>query len=147
MGESPSPTPSPTGGSTGGSNTKTVSGSFKINGMSYANLNANTTLKTNVVNACKNTLANKANTAASNVAVTLSQGSVAVNYVITVSESAASAVATNLNTATQTGSNSMMNALITAINNIEGINSVVDSALEIADVSQPVMSSYGDDPD
>merc|ERR1712113_327854 len=79
------------------------------------------------------------------VVVTLSQGSVAVNYVITVSESAASAVASNLNTATQVGSNSMMNALLTAINAISGINSVVDSALEIADVSQPVMSDPGSD--
>merc|ERR1712176_1525954 len=112
-----------------------------MGGMNYANLNANTALKTNVVNACKNTLANKASTTASNVAVTLSQGSVAVNYVITVSESAASAVATNLNTATNPGSNSMMNALLTALNAISGINSVTDSDLGISDVSQPVMSS------
>merc|ERR1712187_537007 len=126
---------------TSGSTTKTVSGSFKITGMNYANLNANATLKGLVETQCQTTIAAKAGTAASNVVVTLSQGSVVVNYVITIAESSASGVASALQAAIQTSSNSMMDALLTALNAIDGISSAVDGTLAIADISTPVMSS------
>merc|ERR1712050_532912 len=94
-----------------------------------------------VISTCRSQIATKASTSVSNVNVTLSPGSVAVNYVITVSESAADAVATNLQNSITASSNSMMTALLSALNQISGIGSVTDGTLAIADVSTPAVST------
>merc|ERR1712050_205711 len=61
------------------------------------------------------------------VSVTLSSGSVVVDYAITVASSAASSCTTGLTTAIN--DNSLTGDLITALENIPNINSVVDATL------------------
>merc|ERR1712039_1014484 len=110
-----------------------VSGSFKITGMNYDNLDANSTLKQSVIDTCKTAMAANASTDASNVEVSLSKGSVSVNYVITVAANQASTVASNLETSMSASSTSMMTDLLNALNGISGISNVVDGTLAIAD--------------
>merc|ERR1712187_130574 len=108
-------------------------------------MGANSTLKQSVIDTCKTAMAANASTAASNVEVSLSKGSVSVNYVITVPESQASTVASNLETSMSAPSNSMMTDLLKALNDISGISDVVDGTLALADVSTPTVSTDNTD--
>merc|ERR1712039_887509 len=103
------------------------------------------TLKQSVINTCKTAMAANASTDASNVEVSLSKGSVSVNYVITVAADQASTVASNLGTSMSASSTSMMTDLLNALNGIAGIGNVVDGTLAIADVSTPTVSTDNTD--
>merc|ERR1711972_10212 len=113
--------------------------------MSYDNLDANSTLKQSVIDTCKMGMAANASTDASNVEVSLSKGSVSVNYVITVAANQASTVASNLETSMSASSTSMMTDLLNALNGISGTRNVVDGTLAIADVSTPTVSTDNTD--
>merc|ERR1712187_365139 len=90
-------------------------------------------------------MAANASIAASNVEVSLSKGSVSVNYEITVLESQASTVASNLETSMSASSSLMMTDLLNALKGISGIDDVVDGTLAIADVSTPTVSTDNTD--
>merc|ERR1712190_137592 len=104
-----------------------VSGSIAISGLNFADLSANTTLMAAVETQCKLTIASAAGVATTAVVVTLSSGSVVVDYAITVASNAASSCTTGLTTAIN--DNSLTGDLITALEAIPNIDSVVDATL------------------
>merc|ERR1711948_57513 len=90
-------------------------------------LSADTTLMAAVETQCKLTIATAAGVATTAVVVFLSSGSVVVDYTIAVASSAASSCTTGLTTAIN--DNSLTGDLITALQDIPNINSVVDATL------------------
>merc|ERR1712066_639013 len=104
-----------------------VSGSIAISGLNFADLSVDTTLMAAVETQCKLAIASAAGVATTAVGVTLSSGSVVVDYTIAVASSAASSCTTGLTTAIN--DNSLTGDLITALENIPNINSVVDATL------------------
>merc|ERR1712151_731713 len=85
------------------------------------------TLMAAVETQCKLAIASAAGVATTAVGVTLSSGSVVVDYTIAVASNAASSCTTGLTTAIN--DNSLTGDLITALQDIPNINSVVDATL------------------
>jgi hypothetical protein len=111
-----------------------VVGSAKVININYEQLMNNATLKTEFESVCKDEIASSASSPgstvnSSHVALTLSQGSVVVDYVIaglqTSTESAS--VQTALNTAIDDGS--LFNNLANEINAIPGIDAVTEGTI------------------
>merc|ERR1711972_1293536 len=86
-----------------------------------------TALRASVETQCKAAIASAAGVATTAVGVTLSSGSVVVDYTIAVASNAASSINTGLTDAIS--DNSLTEGLITALQNIPNINSVVDATL------------------
>merc|ERR1719401_2947021 len=114
----------------------TVSGIITITGLNFAGLSADTTLMAAVETQCKLALASAAGVATTAVGVTLSSGSVVVDYTIAVASSAASSCTTGLTTAIN--DNSLTGNLITALQDIPNINNAVDATLS-ATASTPTI--------
>merc|ERR1712151_160744 len=96
------------------------------------------TLMAAVETQCKLALASAAGVATTAVGVTLSSGSVVVDYTIAVASSAASSCTTGLTTAIN--DNSLTGDLITALQDIPNINNAVDAALS-ATASTPTIDA------
>jgi len=114
----------------------TVTGIITITGLNFAGLSADTTLMAAVETQCKLALASAAGVATTAVGVTLSSGSVVVDYTIAVASSAASSCTTGLTTAIN--DNSLTGDLITALQDIPNINNAVDATLS-ATASTPTI--------
>merc|ERR1712039_133759 len=114
----------------------TVLGSIEIRGLNFAALSANTALRASVETQCKAAIASAAGVATTAVGVTLSSGSVVVDYTIAVASSAASSCTTGLTTAIN--DNSLTGNLITALQDIPNINNAVDATLS-ATASTPTI--------
>jgi len=105
----------------------TVLGSITIGGLSFASLSADTTLKAAVETQCKVDIASAAGVNTTDVSVTLSSGSVVVDYTIAVAPNAVSS--TNAGLTDAINDNSLTEGLVTELLNIPNITSVVDATL------------------
>merc|ERR1712066_918571 len=105
----------------------TVLGSITIGGLSFADLSADTTLKAAVETQCKVDIASAAGVNTRDVSVTLSSGSVVVDYTIAVAPNAVSS--TNAGLTDAINDNSLTEGLVTDLLNIPNINSVADATL------------------
>merc|ERR1711870_202468 len=92
-------TTSDAGGAGERGETRSTFGSFLVSNVDYAALNNDTSLKTEFENQCKNTITGAAGTLASNVQVTLSSGSVNVDYTIVQPTSSSASARTALTSA------------------------------------------------
>merc|ERR1711972_1140545 len=95
-----------------------------------------TALRASVETQCKVAIASAAGVATTAVGVTLSSGSVVVDYTIAVASSAASSCTTGLTTAIN--DNSLTGDLITALQDIPNISNAVDATLS-ATASTPTI--------
>merc|ERR1712039_357479 len=98
-GASDATTTSDAGGAGQPGATRSIMGSFLVNNVDYAALNNDTSLKSQFENECKNTIAGAAGTLASNVQVTLSSGSVNVDYTIVLPTSSSASARASLTSA------------------------------------------------
>merc|ERR1712190_331871 len=105
----------------------TVLGRITISGMSNADLSADTTLKAAVETQCKVDIASAAGVNTRDVSVTLSSGSVVVDYTIAVAPDAVSS--TNAGLTDAINDNSLTEGLVTDLLNIPNISSVADATL------------------
>jgi len=131
-----------TGASGGGGDTSslvTISGSMTIQGVDYSLLNANSAMKTTFMNTCATQIAATATgISASDVTVTLSAGSVAVDYTITVPSGVdASGVQSSVATA---ATSTLATQMATAISAISGINSFTDGSISVTGISTPTLT-------
>merc|ERR1712151_1370065 len=121
---------------TGNAVTKTISGSLQVAGVNYADLDANATIKADFVPACQTTVATAAQTDPANVAITLSQGSVKVDYEITVLEAEATRK-TNLLTTAVGSSGTLLADLVSALEDVPGISSVTSGTMTVTSITAP----------
>merc|ERR1712187_592304 len=91
----------------------TVLGSITIGGLSFADLSADTTLKAAVETQCKVDIASAAGVTTTDVSVTLSSGSVVVDYTIAVAPNAVSS--TNAGLTDAINDNSLTEGLVTEL--------------------------------
>jgi len=109
--------------------TRSILGSFLVSNVDYAALNTNTSLKTEFENQCKNTIAGAAGTLASNVQVTLSSGSVNVDYTIVLPTSSSASARASLTSAI---SGNLTTDLVDALSAIPGINAVTSGSMSVS---------------
>merc|ERR1712039_1165855 len=122
-------TTSDAGGSGQPGATRSIVGSFLVSNVDYAALNNDTSLRTQFENQCKNTIAGAAGTLASNVQVTLSSGSVNVDYTIVLpTRSSASARAA----LTSAISGNLTTDLVEALRAIPGIDAVTSGSMSVS---------------
>merc|ERR1712113_1335041 len=112
--------------------TRSILGSFLVSNVDYAALNNDTSLKTEFENQCKNTIAGAAGTLASNVQVTLSSGSVNVDYTITLPTSSSAPARAALTSAI---SGNLTTDLVEALSAIPGIDDVTSGSMSISRVA------------
>merc|ERR1712039_272501 len=98
--------------------------------MGYAALNNDTALKSQFENQCKNTIAGAAGTLASNVQVTLSSGSVNVDYTIVQPTSSSASTRAALTSSVISGS--LTTDLVEALRAIPGIDAVTSGSMSVS---------------
>merc|ERR1712217_631442 len=139
-GASDATTTSDAGGSGQPGATRSIMGSFLVSNVDYAALNNDTSLKTQFENQCKNTIAGAAGTLASNVQVTLSSGSVKVDYTIVLPTSSSASARTALTSAIN---GSLTTDLVEALREIPGIEAVTSGSMSVSRlVSEDVEESF-----
>merc|ERR1712217_933726 len=139
-GASDATTTSDVGGSGEPGTTRSTFGSFLVSNVDYAALNNDTSLKTEFENQCKNTIAGAAGTLASNVQVTLSSGSVNVDYTIVLPTSSSASARASLTSAI---SGNLTTDLVEALREIPGIEAVTSGSMSVSRlVSEDVEESF-----
>merc|ERR1712217_433948 len=128
-GASDATTTSDVGGSGQPGATRSIMGSFLVSNVDYAALNNDTSLKTQFENQCKNTIAGAAETLASNVQVTLSSGSVNVDYTIVQPTSSSASARTALTSAI---SGNLTTDLVENLRAIPGIEAVTSGSMSVS---------------
>merc|ERR1712187_532386 len=128
-GASDATTTSDTGGTGQPGATRSIIGSFLVSNVDYAALNNDTSLKTQFEDQCKNTIAGAAGTTASNVQVTLSSGSVNVDYTIVLPTSSSASARTALTSAI---SGNLTTDLVEALSAIPGIEAVTSGSMSVS---------------
>merc|ERR1712217_293252 len=128
-GASDATTTSDAGGSGQPGATRSIVGSFLVSNVDYAALNNDTSLKTQFENQCKNTIAGAAGTLASNVQVTLSSGSVNVDYTIVQPTSSSAFARTALTSAI---SGNLTTDLVENLRAIPGIEAVTSGSMSVS---------------
>merc|ERR1712187_661351 len=108
---------------------RSILGSFLVSHVAYAALNNDTSLKTQFENQCKTTIARAAETVASNVRVTLSSGSVNVDYTITLPTSSSASARAALTSAI---SGNLTTDLVGALSAIPGIDAVTSGSMSVS---------------
>jgi hypothetical protein len=109
-----------------------------IASVDYDSLINDATLLASFESSCQSTIASSAGVGASNVAVTLSAGSVAVDYTITVPASSASSALTTLTSSINAGD--LASDMATALTAIPGIDAVTDGTISVTDMSIPTVA-------
>jgi hypothetical protein len=109
-----------------------IMGSMTVNNVDYNALSSDQALKAAFESRCKTSIASASGTSAANVQVTLSRGSVAVAYSITVPPSSASTVSASLSDAIST---TLSTNVVQALSTIPGINSVVSGSMSVSNMS------------
>merc|ERR1712187_732054 len=128
-GASDATTTSDTGGTGQPGATRSIIGSFLVSNVDYAALNNDTSLKTQFEDQCKNTIAGAAGTTASNVQVTLSSGSVNVDYTIVLPTSSSASARAALTSAI---SGNLTTDLVEALSAILGIDAVTSGSMSVS---------------
>merc|ERR1711870_124966 len=109
--------------------TRSILGSFLVSNVDYVALNNDASLKTEFENQCKNTIAEAAGTLASNVQVTLSSGSVNVDYTIVQPTNSSASARTALTSAI---SGSLTTDLVENLRAIPGIEAVTSGSMSVS---------------
>jgi len=111
--------------------TASITGNMVVNNVDYDALNSNPTIKDDFMNACKDAIASNAGTSANDVEVSLSQGSVKVDYTIEVPTSSGDTVVASLESAVKGGV--LAAELTTALNDMSAINTFTTGIIGVAD--------------
>jgi hypothetical protein len=114
-----------------------IVGSMTVANVNYAALCNDQSLKTAFENACKSRIASAASTTPANVEVTLSSGSVIIDYTIAVPSSSGAAVNTAL---TDAMGGDFANNMVADLEAIPGITDIVSGGMSVTYTSRPQVS-------